>query len=312
MKILGISGGTKNGNNDSMCKEALKGAKEQGAEIEFIRLLDLDIKHCTGCIACVKSLMSGKGNVCIHKDDFNWLIDKMYDADGIVFSVPIFEKGPAGIFRTLMDRFGPRMSKGNNMVGNEIAKKTGGKLVDPRFFAQEKVISYMSIGGSDWTTDVQTSFGVHALTPMWKIINNEVFAWSKGIIMDDEKVARAHEIGVNIAKAASDIEHAEYKGDDGVCPHCHSRNFYVTGENTKAICCLCGIVGDVTVVDNSVKFVFPDEQLKHAHDTMEGQMIHADDIRRNEGKLSESMKSDEFKKRVAEYKEFITATVPAK
>ena len=45
MKILGISAGTKNGNNDAMCKEALMGAKEMGAEVEFIRLHDLDLKH---------------------------------------------------------------------------------------------------------------------------------------------------------------------------------------------------------------------------------------------------------------------------
>ena len=77
MKILGISAGTRNRNNDSMCKEALMGAKEMGAEIEFIRLLDLDIKYCTGCIACVKSLMSGKGGQCVLKDDFEWLRDKM-------------------------------------------------------------------------------------------------------------------------------------------------------------------------------------------------------------------------------------------
>ena len=31
MKILGISGGMPNGSNDSMCKEALMGAKEVGA-----------------------------------------------------------------------------------------------------------------------------------------------------------------------------------------------------------------------------------------------------------------------------------------
>jgi len=41
MKILGVSSGGKNGNNDSMCKEALMGAQEAGAEIEFIRLLEL-------------------------------------------------------------------------------------------------------------------------------------------------------------------------------------------------------------------------------------------------------------------------------
>ena len=101
MKILGISAGTKNGNNDAMCKEALMGAKEMGAEVEFIRLHDLDLKHCTGCIACVKALMSGKGNLCALKDDFEWLKDKMFNADGIIFTVPIFEKGVAGIFKKL-------------------------------------------------------------------------------------------------------------------------------------------------------------------------------------------------------------------
>jgi multimeric flavodoxin WrbA len=50
-KILAISGGTKNGSNDAMTREALMGAKEQGAEIEFIRLHDLELKPCTGCIS---------------------------------------------------------------------------------------------------------------------------------------------------------------------------------------------------------------------------------------------------------------------
>lgn len=36
MKILGISTGTKNGNNDTMCRIALEEAKKLGAEIEFI------------------------------------------------------------------------------------------------------------------------------------------------------------------------------------------------------------------------------------------------------------------------------------
>ena len=62
-KILGVSFGTKNGNNDSICKEALKGAQEAGCEVEFIRAMDLNIKHCTGCITCVKMLMSGQAGL---------------------------------------------------------------------------------------------------------------------------------------------------------------------------------------------------------------------------------------------------------
>ena len=52
MKILGLSGGTLNGANDALCKEALMGAQEVGAEIEFINLNTLDLKPCTGCKAC--------------------------------------------------------------------------------------------------------------------------------------------------------------------------------------------------------------------------------------------------------------------
>ena len=45
MKILGLSGGTPNGSNDAMCKEALMGAQECGAEVEFINLNQLEIKR---------------------------------------------------------------------------------------------------------------------------------------------------------------------------------------------------------------------------------------------------------------------------
>ena len=130
MKILGISYGTLNGGNDTMVKEALMGAQEVGAEVEFINVNTLNIKHCTGCKACVMGLFSGRGNACILKDDMQWLTDKMYDADGLIFSVPIFEKCATGLFHTTMDRFGPRMDRGNLMIAQKIAEN-GGTPIDP-------------------------------------------------------------------------------------------------------------------------------------------------------------------------------------
>jgi multimeric flavodoxin WrbA len=309
MKILGISAGTKNGNNDAMCKEALMGAKDAGASIEFINLQNLHIEHCTGCIGCVKALFGGKGNLCVLKDDFDWLLNKMLDADGIVFAVPIFEKGATGLFHTLCDRFGPRMDRGNNFIADKISKEHGGPGVDPRIL-KDKVVSYMGIGGSDWATRIECDFGINALTPMWKIIDNEVFMWSKGIVMEDEKLAKAHQIGKNIAEAAADMEHAEYKGSKGVCPHCHSKEFYLSEDSTKAICCQCGIEGEMQIEDGKLVFVFPESQLEHAHDTLSGKLIHGDDIQRNEGKLTESQKSAEFKGRKEVYKNFIQSSVP--
>ena len=80
----------------------------------------------------MQSVLGGRGGKCVLKDDFDWLLDKMLDADGIVFSTPIFEKGATGLFHTITDRFGPRMDRGNNIIGTKIAEETGGTAPDPR------------------------------------------------------------------------------------------------------------------------------------------------------------------------------------
>lgn len=309
MKILGISGGSKNGGNDSMCKEALMAAKAQGAEVEFINLQLLEIKHCTGCTACVQSLFSGKGGKCILKDDFDWMLDKMLDADGIVFCTPIFEKGATGLFRTITDRFGPRTDRGNNMIGTKIAKENGGTPPDPRLL-NDKVISFMGIGGSDWVSRVQCDCGMLALTPGWKIIDNEVFPWSLSIATDDTKLARAHQIGENIVEAVKDSENASYQGDAGICAHCHSRNFFL--ENGTATCCLCGIQGEIVNTDGSYHFAFDPAQIEMAHDTLSGKFKHGDDINENTAKRIAMLKSDKFKERVKLCRAFIEPSVPQK
>lgn len=311
MKVLGISGGQKDGNNDSMCKEALMVAQEMGADVEFIRLHDLELKYCIGCVACSISLVHGKGNRCVLKDDFDWLLDKMLDADGIIMVTPIFEKGASGIFHTIMDRFGPRTDRGNNILATEIAEKTGGTKPDPRFL-KDKVISYIAIGGSDWSTRVACDHAIHAMSPMWKIIDNDVFSWSKAIIMEDDKIARIREIGKNLTEAAKDIENAEYKGAPGVCPHCHSNNFFHERGSRKAICCMCGIEGEMREENGEIVFKFPEEQLKHAHDTPSGKAIHSEDIRNNEVTNQAHRKSEEYQVRVKRYKDFISASKPAK
>lgn len=308
MKVLGISFGTKNGTNDSMCMEALMGAKEVGADVEFIQMSALNIRHCTGCCACAKTLLSGKGNMCtIKDDDFEWLLDKMLDADGIIISDPIFEEGASGLFHTVTDRFGPRTDRGNNVIGTKIAQETGGKIPDHRLL-KDKVISYIGVGGSDWGTRVQCEHAMHALTPMWKVIDNAWYPWAKSILMEEDKLAEVHQLGCNLAKAAKDVEKAVYKGEEGVCPHCHNKLFYLEPDSTKAICGLCGMVGEIEIEDGKTKFVFSEEQLEHAHETLSGKFIHGEDIRKNEGAFAELRRTEEFKIRKKKYTDFITPT----
>jgi multimeric flavodoxin WrbA len=297
MKIIAISGGTKNGSNDAMAKEALMGAKEAGADIEFIRLFDLELKPCTGCIACLNSLMMGATGDCVIKDDWRWLDEKLFEADGIIWVMPIFEKGASAMMHIVQDRlFGPSHDIGMNMVATEISKKTGKGGPDPRKF-KKRVTSFISIGGSDWSTRVSCDMNLTAMVPMFKVIDDVVFQWSKSIILDDNAVAKCHQVGSNIAKAAVDAEHAEYKGDKGVCPNCHSRNFYLA-EDGKAICEVCGIEGQMGFANGSFSFTFPEEQWQHAHNLVPGKMKHMDDIYHYETQLAQQKQTPEFKERV--------------
>ncbi len=311
-KILGISAGTYNGANDAMCKEALLSAQQLGAEVEFINLHhNINIQHCTGCIACVKAMMGGKGRICVIQDDFLWLLNKMLDADGILLASPIFECGTTGIIHTITDRFGPSMDRGNLFIADKISKDHGGPGIDPRLL-KDKVISFIAVGGSDWGSLVQMDHGMLAMSPMWKIIDNDKFQWSKTILMDDDAFARAHAIGANLANAAQSIPEAKWMGPSGVCPHCHMNNFYIEPGTTHAICSLCGLEGELCVQDGKIVITYPEELLPLAHDTLSGKLKHGQDIQYNEGRLADLQKnSDEFKARKKKYMEMFEATYPS-
>ena len=196
MKILGLSFGTKNGNNDTMYRVALEAAQKMGAEIEFIHVFDWDIKFCSGCVACSRGLVMGKGMICTQKDDYAALYEKMVEADGVLVVDPIYESGGSGLFHAVCDRMDPGHDTGMLMMLDGKLKEQGKEGLNPRMFMQ-KAISFVGIGGSDWAYRVQTDHAMLALSPGWKVVDNDFFSWSKDVIMQDDKVARMQEIGKN-------------------------------------------------------------------------------------------------------------------
>ena len=309
MKIVGVSFGTKNGNNDTMCRVALEAAQKAGAEVEFIHLMDWHIEQCTGCVACSRGLVMGKGNICTRKDDFDAFRSILLDADGVLFVSPIFESGASGLLHAVCDRFGPRMDRGMNIIGDQISKANGGPGVDPRLL-QDKVISFVGIGGSDWACRVQTDHAMVAMSPAWKIIDNDFFSWSKDVVMHDDKIARMQEIGRNLAQAAADIAAAKYMGEPGVCPHCQCSNFWLIPGTTRAVCELCGLEGTIEIKDGGWTFVFDPADEHKAHDTISGKFLHADDIKVNEGRLMDLGKDPEFKARKKYYTDLFAPVPP--
>lgn len=330
MKILGVSLGTKNGNNDTMCRVALEEAKKLGAEIEFIHAFDWDFQTCSGCVACSRGLVMGKGMVCSRKDDYKAFYEKLVEADGVLFVDPIFESGASGLYHILTDRMGPGHDSGLMLGAHFGALEKGGEGLDPKYFKQ-KAVSFVGIGGSDWAVRVETDHAMLAMSPGWKVVNNEAWSWCKDVIMQDDKIERMKEIARNLVEAATEIAKSNeeiaahhgipvaentndyWKGVDGACPHCHGNAFYIFPGTTQAVCELCGLEGRLNIVDGAFKFqndpsIVPNGLPEHAHDVISGKKMHGDDIFENEGRLMNLFKDPEFQARKQHYTEVVAPT----
>ena len=93
------------GNSEVLSAEFVRGAKEAGHNVEFIRLRDYDLKYCLGCYACVKE------GECIIRDGMNELAQKLVNADVIAIATPVYFYSMSGQLKVFIDRLVPTYSK---------------------------------------------------------------------------------------------------------------------------------------------------------------------------------------------------------
>ena len=99
LHVLGISmSPRKVSNSDALLAEALRGAEDDGAVTEHVRVRDLTLAPCRACEACAKT------GACVVQDDFQPLRDKMLAADRLVVATPVHFMGPAAIGKAVIDR----------------------------------------------------------------------------------------------------------------------------------------------------------------------------------------------------------------
>lgn len=101
MKVVGIiSSPLINGSTAVLVRSALRGAAQQGAEIEEVHLMSQDLSFCRGCMQC---LAKGK---CALNDKLEEIRQKMLDADGIILGSPTYGLEPNAIMKNFLDRIG--------------------------------------------------------------------------------------------------------------------------------------------------------------------------------------------------------------
>ena len=104
-KVVAINASPKmtKGNTHLILEPFLEGMKEMGAEVEVFYTKKLMIKPCQGAFVCwIKT-----PGECWQKDDMQWLLPKIGEADILVLATPVYVDGVSGPMKNLMDRMVP-------------------------------------------------------------------------------------------------------------------------------------------------------------------------------------------------------------
>ena len=285
MNVLGISFGRKMKNCEITVKQALKGAEAAGANVKFIRAIDLEIGHCIGCGACSAGRSKGKPIRCVLKDDYEQLAEAVLDADAVIVSAPVYVLGPVGQLKNFIDRFGPAHDYAAMIEDDKKAKEAGLPGVDPRAF-KRRAVGYISVGGAstpNWVSMGLPGMYLFGFSNLMQPVD-QIDAYDMGRraspFLDDKLMARLTQLGRNVAEAAEkDPENRPWMGDDaGVCPVCHNNLVSLAFGTTTVECPLCGIEGKLSIEGDKVKVDFSAQQQARARGTLAGLYEHVHEL----------------------------------
>ena len=88
----------KGGNTETVLNAFVEGAKEAGAEVTVIRLVEIDHKNCKGCNSC------NKNGVCVIRDALTPVFDRMLQSDILVLASPIYSMSVTAEMKSFIDR----------------------------------------------------------------------------------------------------------------------------------------------------------------------------------------------------------------
>lgn len=315
MKVLGLTCGRKMSNTEILVKEALMGAEEMGAEVELVRLMDLNIKPCTGCNACVIDLFEKAGSgACVIKDDLKFIDEKILECDGLIVGSPLYEKSPTGYLKTLNDRMGPSHDMAFRLIAKKIREEKGittGKGPDERSF-KPRVAALFAVGGSDWVEFGLPMLQLFTMPMNITVVDQQLFNWIAlpGVaVLHEEMLQRARKSGRHIADTLTKpISEANYYGDPGICSVCHSKVLEMTNSLSSATCAVCGIKGSLKIEGETITFEVSEQEKMNSHMLLSGKFKHAEDLKNRSLKPQPNM--HEIPQKLEKYKSYLSYSKP--
>jgi len=314
MKITAIMCGRPGQIGEKITRIALKAAKDEGAQVEMINLMKLDIKACVNCGSCVRKMRDPdfKGHCPLENDDMAWLDEKMLESDAILFVAPMYEAQAAGSYRIMCDRIGPSHDVTFlKQVYNERLVKGIDPEIDERWF-KERPAALIAHGGSEWSYLGFPSTGSPAVSMGMPIVDFLQLEWNQGIAADEERLERVALLGKNLVLEAKKPEgHKTYHGKEGACPVCHCGVVRIE-DNGKGACALCGAVGRLELSkDGRYILLMSEEEKKVSHMLESGRAQHMEDLKNN-AKVRAGLDREAIAKRFDPLNKEIPVSVPEK
>jgi multimeric flavodoxin WrbA len=240
MKILGVVASCRKlGNTEILVKEAMMAAQEKGAEVEITRWNDYNIFPCEGDAQCLFGTKVCKFK---EKDDFDFILNKMYQYDGVIMGAPCYFLEVQAIIKQFIDRLFILFSQPSKMVGKP------GAIIVP----------YATRG---WTSMAFTQPTILMLQLGMDIVDKSLIhiqAMSEAS-GNELALSKARKIGIEVADAVKTGDHS-YKGEPGICPVCHERDVRIMLDSKTVECPICALRGTVTVEKGQIKVHFPEDQ----------------------------------------------------
>lgn len=312
MKVTAIVCGRKNQQTERLARIALKSAKEAGAEIELINLMDLDIRPCINCQACVRAMREEnfKGKCPLMGDDMAWLDEQVLSSDGLIYVAPMFENAVPGTYKIMCDRMGPSHDVTFLRAAKAMREAEGRPSgIDERWF-KPRAVAFIGHGGSEWSYLSFPTLAVPAVSMGMDIVDYVRLDWNSDLMLDDKRLALVSRCGAHVAAmAARPHEEREYIGPEGVCAACHCDVMRIDYDAGTAYCAMCGAPGRLAMVDGKIRVVMDGESMRQSHLFESGRQIHMADLRNN-AKVRAAMDMEEVKRRVEPLQAEIPVTRP--
>ena len=162
MKVLLLNGSPRMKGNTRAALSLVKEGIEEGLHPESLELYDISRHKLSACLACDSCKKNG-GN-CVQPDESAALVQKIYDADAVIFGTPVYWWGMSAQLKMAVDKLYSRTA----LLQEHEAKKIGliavgaAKVDDPEYRLIEEQMNCIC-GHLGW--ELAFSYGISAWEP---------------------------------------------------------------------------------------------------------------------------------------------------